>query len=209
MATLGALASDPVLIGGDNRSGTTLTSVVLDSHPDLVVGPELDFVEPVNLGPYVVQACDLLLAGDSRVQGEGVETADPDWYFGVQFVKQCHRFGVPFDELRTLVAGVVADLGTDVADFDERCVVIDAVGEHRRRATGTWRPPTSSAARSGATRRSRRRRPAGSAWCSGRRPSRRTAATWSCGTRTWSATPPPRCTGWSSSSACAGTTRCC
>jgi hypothetical protein len=34
MATLGALASDPVLIGGDNRSGTTLTSVVLDSHPD-------------------------------------------------------------------------------------------------------------------------------------------------------------------------------
>jgi len=139
MATLGALASDPVLIGGDNRSGTTLTSVVLDSHPDLVVGPELDFVEPVNLGPYIVESCDLLLAGDPRVQGPGVETADPDWYFGVQFAKQCHRFGVPFDELRGLVAGVVDELGTDVADFDERCLVIDAVGEHRRRATGMLR----------------------------------------------------------------------
>jgi hypothetical protein len=139
VTTLDALASDPVLIGGDNRSGTTLTSVVLDSHPDLVVGPELDFVEPANLGPYVLESCDLLLAGDPRVQGPGVETADPDWYFGVQFVKQCHRFGVPFAELRELVAGVVADLGTDVADFDERCVVIDAVGEHRRRATGMRR----------------------------------------------------------------------
>jgi hypothetical protein len=139
MATFGPLQSDPVLIGGDNRSGTTLTSVVLDSHPDLVVGPELDFVEPVNLGPYIVESCDLLLAGDPRVQGPGVETADPDWYFGVQFAKQCHRFGVPFGELRGLVAGVVDELGTDVADFDERCLVIDAVGEHRRRATGMLR----------------------------------------------------------------------
>ena len=33
----------------------------------------------------------------------------------------------------------MADLGTDVADFDERCVVIDAVGEHRRTATGMRR----------------------------------------------------------------------
>jgi hypothetical protein len=58
------LRSDPILIGGENRSGTTLASVVLDSHPDLVVGPELDFVEPENLGPYVLESCDLLLAGD-------------------------------------------------------------------------------------------------------------------------------------------------
>jgi hypothetical protein len=133
------LGSDPILIGGENRSGTTLTSVVLDSHPDLVVGPELDFVEPENLGPYVLESCELLLAGDPRVQGEGVETADPHWYFGVQFVKQCHRFGVEWADLREIVQRVVDELGTDVSDFDDRCNVIDAVGEHRRRATGMSR----------------------------------------------------------------------
>ncbi|HEX9992993.1 MAG TPA: sulfotransferase [Acidimicrobiales bacterium] len=139
MAALEPLSSDPVLVGGDNRSGTTLTSVVLDSHPDLVVGPELDFTEPENLGPYVVESADLLLAGDPRVQGQGVETADPHWYFGVQFVKQCHRFGVEWADVRRIVAEVVDELGTDVADFDERCVVIDRIGEHRRRATGRRR----------------------------------------------------------------------
>lgn len=136
MAALEPLRSDPILIGGDNRSGTTLTSVVLDSHPDLVVGPELDFVEPENLGPYVVESADLLLAGDPRVQGQGVETADPHWYFGVQFVKQCHRFGVEWADVRRIVAEVVDELGTDVAEFDERCVVIDRIGEYRRRLTG-------------------------------------------------------------------------
>lgn len=139
MASRKPLDSDPILIGGDNRSGTTMFSVVLDSHPDLVVGPELDFVEPENLGPYIVESCDLLLAGDPRVQGPGVETADPEWYFGVQFVKQCHRFGVEFTVLRDIVAGVVAQLGTDVSDFDDRCVVIDAVGEYRRAQTGMSR----------------------------------------------------------------------
>jgi Sulfotransferase family len=139
MAALDPLASDPVLIGGDNRSGTTLTSVVLDSHPDLVVGPELDFTEPENLGPYVVESADLLLAGDPRVQGEGVETADPHWYFGAQFVKQCHRFGVEWADVRRIVAEVVDELGSDVEAFDERCVVIDRIGEHRRRATGMRR----------------------------------------------------------------------
>ena len=101
MATLDAPASDPVLIGGDNRSGTTLTSVVLDSHPDLVVGPELDFTEPVNLGPYVVESCDLLLADYRRLQGPGVQTADRTGISGWSR-QQCHRFGVSFAELRGL-----------------------------------------------------------------------------------------------------------
>lgn len=133
------LTSNPILIGGDNRSGTTLTSVVLDSHPDLVVGPELDFTEPRNLGPYIVESADLLLAGDPRVQGPGVETADPEWYFGVQFVKQCHRFGVTYQEVRDAVQEVVDDLGTDVVDFDDRCHVLHRVGELRRRQTGMKR----------------------------------------------------------------------
>jgi Sulfotransferase family len=116
-----------------------LTSVVLDSHSDLVIGPELDFTEPRDLGPYIVESCDLLLAGDPRVQGQGVETADPDWYFGVQFVKQCHRFGVEFRDLRDVVARVIDDLGTDIVEFDDRCYVLHAVGELRKRQTGANR----------------------------------------------------------------------
>ncbi len=139
MASRAPLPSNPVLIGGDNRSGTTLTSVVLDSHPDLVVGPELDFTEPRDLGPYIVESADLLLAGDPRVQGKGVETADPDWYFGVQFVKQCHRFGVGYQDVRDTVQQVIDDLGTDVVEFDDRCHVLHRIGELRRRQTGMKR----------------------------------------------------------------------
>ncbi|XSC42237.1 sulfotransferase [Bradyrhizobium sp. RDT10] len=61
--------SSPVLLGGDNRSGTTLLSVVLDSHPDLVIGPEIDFLEPPNLGPHILRAIDLLDARDPKVTG--------------------------------------------------------------------------------------------------------------------------------------------
>ncbi len=104
-----------------------------------MVGPELDFTEPRNLGPYIIESCELLLADDPRVQGEGVETADPEWYFGVQFVKQCHRFGVDCRDVLDLVRTVVDDLGTDVSDFDDRCHVLDAVGEFRRRQTGMRR----------------------------------------------------------------------
>jgi hypothetical protein len=139
VTNLAHLSSEPILIGGDNRSGTTLTSVVLDSHPDLVVGPELDFTEPRNLGPYIVESADLLLAGDPRVQGPGVETADPDWYFGVQFVKQCHRFGVEYRDVRDVVQQVIEVLGTDVVEFDDRCHVLHRVGELRRRQTGMKR----------------------------------------------------------------------
>lgn len=139
MISRSPLSSDPVLIGGDNRSGTTLTSVVLDSHPDLVVGPELDFTEPRDLGPYIVESCDLLLADDPRVRGSGVETADPDWYFGVQFVKQCHRFGVAYTDLRDIVRRVIDELGTDVAEFDDRCHVLHEVGNFRRTQTGMRR----------------------------------------------------------------------
>ena len=34
--------SDPVIVGGAARSGTTLLSVMLNSHPELVCGPESD-----------------------------------------------------------------------------------------------------------------------------------------------------------------------
>lgn len=132
-------ASDPVLLGGENRSGTTLLSVVLDSHPDLVVGPELDFIEPPNLGEHILAACDLLAAGDPRVLGPGTDTEDPYWYHGAHFVKQCLRFGVGPDELKSLVKASARQLGSDLSAFEDRCVLINEIGEFRRRAVGARR----------------------------------------------------------------------
>jgi hypothetical protein len=124
-------SSEPVFIGGDNRSGTTLVAVILDSHPDLVVGPELDFREPDNLGPELLRCIELLESGDPRVVGPGVQAA-PAYAMAVQFIKQCHRFGVEFHELAQLVRSAMSLCSSELVAFDDRVVLIDAVGEHRR-----------------------------------------------------------------------------
>lgn len=131
--------SAPVLLGGENRSGTTLLSVLLDSHPDLVVGPELDFLEPVDVGPHILEACDLLAAEDPVVLGPGTDTADPYWYDGAHFVKQCDRFGVPIPVLQDLVRGAMKETGTDLSEFTDRCRLIEIIGEYRRSESGVRR----------------------------------------------------------------------
>jgi hypothetical protein len=133
------LASPAVLLGGENRSGTTLLSVILNAHPELVVGPELDFTEPVDLGPHVLLACELLSMRDPRVLGPGTDTADPFWYDSAHFVKQCERFGIGLDRLTAIVSAVQGELGTDLADFDDRCVLIDRLGNLRRTELGAAR----------------------------------------------------------------------
>lgn len=133
------LTSNPILLGGENRSGTTVFSLVLDSHPDLVVGPELDFLEPIDLGPHIIEACDLLLAGDKRVLGPGTDTDDPYWYHGAHFVKQCERFGVEPAVLRLLVGHGITKRGTKLESLEDRCYLVDVIGEHRRVQTGSAR----------------------------------------------------------------------
>jgi Sulfotransferase family len=60
--------SAPIFVGGDGRSGTTLLSLILDSNSELVVGPELHFRGPANLGASCVEACDLLINSDPRAR---------------------------------------------------------------------------------------------------------------------------------------------
>lgn len=124
------------MLGGANRSGTTLLSVILDSHPQLVVGPEIDFVEPVDLGPAVLAACELLRARDPRVLGPGTDTADPRWYHESHFVKQCERFGLSLHEVEDIVRQQMAVCGTDIVELDDRCRLIGAIGDHRRTVVG-------------------------------------------------------------------------
>jgi hypothetical protein len=131
--------SGPILIGGEHRSGTTLVSVILDSHPDLTVGPELDFLEPRNLGSHVLECCALLDAGDPRVAGPGVRTADPSFQAGVQFVKQCHRFGVERRELAAQVRQAMGDAGGELDAFEDRCALLGRIGDLQRARCGTRR----------------------------------------------------------------------
>ncbi|MET4349253.1 sulfotransferase [Bradyrhizobium sp. RT9a] len=131
--------TSPVLLGGDNRSGTTLLSVVLDSHPDLVIGPEIDFVEPPNLGPHILRAIDLLDARDPKVTGTTKSTIDPFWYDGVHFAVQCRRFGLDFDDVRELVTKVMVEVANDIVSFADRCRLINEIGEFRRAHTGARR----------------------------------------------------------------------
>ncbi|KUO03374.1 sulfotransferase family protein [Streptomyces caeruleatus] len=137
--TFRPLTSDPVLLGGENRSGTTLLSVLLDSHPDLVVGPEIDFPEPPDLGPHILQVCDLMDRNDVRVSGTTKETIDPEWFDGVHFVVQCERSGLDREDLRALVAGLMTERGSDLSALTDRCRLIDAIGELRRTRTGAGR----------------------------------------------------------------------
>jgi hypothetical protein len=126
----------PVFVGGDDRSGTTLVTLVLDSHPALTIGPEIEFVEPPSLGEYVVECCGLLERGDPRVAGRGVEARDPQYRLGVQFVLQCHRFGVAPRQVRTLTEQTMREVARDLVDFVDRCELIDRIGELRRAQSG-------------------------------------------------------------------------
>lgn len=133
------LRSAPVLIGGENRSGTTLLSVLLDSHPALAVGPEIDFTEPFNLGPHILAACDRLDFLETQPTGATKESVGAAWFDGAHFVVQCERFGLARSDLRQLVARLLAERGTDLFALEDRCLLIDAIGEFRRRQTGAHR----------------------------------------------------------------------
>jgi hypothetical protein len=129
---------DPIFIGGDGRSGTTLLSLVLDSHPLLCVGPELHFNSPENLGPYVLECCDLLIAEDPRAFGKGLKE-NPERKLGVQFAKRCHRFGLEFAELKDLVTAAMQSTRSNLKSFDERCALINMIGDRRRAARNAER----------------------------------------------------------------------
>jgi hypothetical protein len=129
---------DPIFIGGDGRSGTTLLSLILDSHPELNVGPELHFSGPENLGPYVLHCLDLLQVNDPSSHGAGLKE-NPQLKRGVQFAKRCHRFGVDFVVLERLVKETMGVARSDLSTFEDRCILINAIGEHRRTESGARR----------------------------------------------------------------------
>ena len=126
-------AAVPILVGGEHRSGTTLLAAILDSHPQVVFGLELPFEKPTDLGPHVLECCALARASS-------VPLADVRWgerlWAGGQFVLRCDNFGVGPDVLESLVRRVMRERRSDLVEFPDRCALVDAIGEWRRREVG-------------------------------------------------------------------------
>ena len=130
------LTSNPIFIGGDGRSGTTLVSVVLDSVPTLAVGPELHFSGPDDLGPSVERCATMLANEDPRVFGKGLKE-HPELKKAVQFAKRTHRFGLDFEVLAELCREAMSITGSKLKRFEDRCQLIELIGERRRCDTGS------------------------------------------------------------------------
>lgn len=134
-----AASARPVLIGGDGRSGTTLLSVVLDSHPDLAVGPELHFSGPPNLGPYLLRGLELIARGDPRLTEKGIKLC-PEWKSALRFTRRAERFGVDQTTLTSLVQRAIRDTASDLETFPDRCELITLMGQHiaDRKGASRW-----------------------------------------------------------------------
>jgi Sulfotransferase family len=76
---------------------------------------------------------------DPRLAGATKDSVDPKWYDGAHFVVQCERFGLSRDDLRNLVLRLMAERDTDLSALEDRCRLIDAIGEFRREQTGARR----------------------------------------------------------------------
>lgn len=121
------LSGRPIFIGGDGRSGTTLLNVVLDSHPDLAVGPELHFAGPENLGPYILHCIDLIEKKDPRTIGKALGE-NPDIKPGVQCVRRIQRAGFEIDDLKRLIPDAMQRTKSDLESFPDRSVLVDLLG---------------------------------------------------------------------------------
>ena len=122
--------SCPIFIGGEGRSGTTLLSLMLDAHPRIACGPELHFRGPRDLGPYVLG----ILSKRMVLDDDGWEAlrSDEETYPGFHFVNRCHRCGIDPADLGTTIEAAMAATSTDLVEFDDRAVVVEAVGEQMR-----------------------------------------------------------------------------
>lgn len=121
-------AARPVFIGGDGRSGTTLLNVVLDSHPMLAVAPEYHFAGPPNIGSAVLNAIDLIEAGDPSIKSpqlaESATLRPP-----VQFVRRAERAGHSLSTIRECVEQAMDELGADLNNFERKCHLIELLGQ--------------------------------------------------------------------------------
>lgn len=122
--------STPIFIGGEGRSGTTMLSLMLNSHSNIAHGPELHFRGPENLGSYILEMLSER-EGASDDQWESYRN-DPITYPGFHFINRCHRCGIDSQTLRTLVCKSVELTDSNLELFSDRCDLIERIGTQMR-----------------------------------------------------------------------------
>lgn len=119
--------SPSVLIGGDGRSGTTVISLMLGAHPDLLILPELHFHRPEDLGAPVLEVIDLMRSDDWKVTTPGYQK-HPEYRLPVQFVRRCLRAGIDLDTLQTSIEEELTDGEDTIASWEARLDLIRRCG---------------------------------------------------------------------------------
>tara|TARA_B100001996_G_C18576473_1_gene560525 strand:+ start:22 stop:927 length:906 start_codon:yes stop_codon:yes gene_type:complete len=119
--------NDPIFIGGDGRSGTTLLNVILDSHPGLSVAPEYHFNGGSDLGTTALEA--VRIKQDGGLLESGVRAVDtPEWKPSIQFVNRVMRAGLTLEEIAEAISSSMLETGTNLVDFEDRCKLIEKFG---------------------------------------------------------------------------------
>ena len=126
--------SCPIFIGGEGRSGTTLLSLMLNSHSQIAHGPELHFRGPLNLGDYILSILDKKTKPDND-QWESYRHND-ETYAGFHFVNRCHRCGIDEHLLRNLINETMRKTNTNIETFSDRCYLVDLIGNEMRTRKG-------------------------------------------------------------------------
>ena len=117
--------TSPIFIGGIGRSGTTLLSLMLDSHRNIKCGPELHFMGPPNLGQYI------LICIPHRKRKDNPPSMKP----GIQFVARCERMGITPMELHREIEDITSG-GNPMVSFRDRCQLIDRLANMARNKAG-------------------------------------------------------------------------
>ena len=102
---------NPIFIGSDGRSGSTLLAMILDSHPDIAFSVELHFKGCKNLGQY---ALDYIYQKHNNKDAR-------------QFVARVARNGIDSFELAGLISTLMTKSNYKGIEFSERCLLIDGI----------------------------------------------------------------------------------
>lgn len=124
------MLNNPIFIGGEGRSGTTLLSLILNSHSQLAFGPELHFRAPKNLYKYILSGIDFINYKDID-EDLMLSVRGSDIHQSINFIKRCHRFGVSPKELKDIICKNKYKL-TDGVSFYERSLIVNSIGEYVR-----------------------------------------------------------------------------
>lgn len=133
-----ANAKKTVFIGGDGRSGTTLLSVILDTHPEICVLPELHFHLPRNLGPDVLNTLRAMDLSRAIGVAERAQVLTP-LKLPMQFVNRCARAGISKETLQAAIEESMDATESDLTSLLDRFHLIDRLGRNAASLVGKQR----------------------------------------------------------------------